>query len=52
MALRSADGIDAGLLQRLGYQPGLPAGQFSGARIADLVLACCAPHAATASASA
>lgn len=45
MALRSSAEIDPAVKARFGYQPGLPAALFSGARIVEFVQACCEQHA-------
>ncbi len=41
MALRSQAEIDPAVMARFNYQRGLPADQFSGARIIEFVQACC-----------
>jgi len=41
MALRGRDDLPPGLLDQLGYQPGLPAAQFDADRLVALVQACC-----------
>ena len=44
--LRLRDEIDPALLQRFGYQPGLPAAAFDGQKVLQFVQACCATVAA------
>lgn len=41
MALRHRDELPPGLLEQLGYRPGLPAHLFDAARLVDFVETCC-----------